>query len=280
MDRFKNCIPSNTDNMKQRTRRPKKSLKSNTMQSQNSRWANLNASDNSTNSKNIFLNKSKNGERNNDRFNNYGDKRNQSHSTHSPHSNSFRNSRNSFRNKPRRNDSGRFNSLKSKENSFTNRRNGGYHRNNRRISRPRRSQEEFMEYMKKKHNATQREADIFSFIKTEVPKEKKLSKKDVKKLKKDTKKNLSDVEKYGRGNESDNAQCKADDELDKKIKMAILNSYNYQESSEDEYIDEGESQKQEGVFEAEDTLNDFYEIESQEILKDEPKTTNNFSDLL
>ena len=243
-DRFKNLLPANnTSNNKRksikkdkqnknkmrsnRARNPARTTRNPTKQptQKNSRWSFIEKKEKEDKEKNVFLRK----ERTNSR-----------------------NGYNGFKKQNLRINS-RFSNLKTDDegNSFQRRHGGGGRMNRRNRSyRPKRSKEEFLNYMAEKHNGTFKNADIMAFAKSIKPKSPNQSKK--KKGKKKSSAYFDSIKEAAKQSEieleKEKAALREEEKINASVKSMILNNYSYYSEEEEEYeedqLDESEQKTQ------------------------------------
>ena len=224
MDRFKNCKPTKQAKQAKQPKYKKQNTKPQTMKS-GGRWSKLDSSNNP------FLRRSSNDD---------SSYRRHVSNTGSGHRSSVPPTNTRFTALSSEN-SDTQNAFLKKYNDNPRRKQFG-RRNNRsgnRISRPKRSKDEFLDYMKKKHNSTQKKMDVSAFMKPLIVKEKKKKTKTVPKS--EPKQEYDDVE------------------IDDSVKMSILNSYQYQSYSEEEESDE-EIEEQQKVMVDTNNVADFSDL--------------------
>ena len=242
-DRFKNLLPeNNTSNNKKRNnkqskmrsnraRKPARTTRNPTRNptkqptQKNTRWSFIEKKEKEDKEKNVFLRK----ERTNSR-NGYGGFKKQNLRINS-----------------------RFSNLKPDDegNTFQRRHGGGGRMNKRnRHYRPKRSKEEFLNYMAEKHNGTFKNTDLMAFaksIKAKSPKQK-----NKKKGKKKSSAYFDSIKEAERQSEieleKEKAALREEEKMNASVKSMILNNYSYYSEEDEEYeedqLDESEQKTQ------------------------------------
>jgi len=143
----------------------------------------------------------------------------------------------------------RFSNLKTDDegNAFQRRNGGGrrMHRRNRSY-RPKRSKEEFLNYMAEKHNGTFKNADIMSFAKSIKPKSPNQNKK--KKGKKKSSAYFDSIKEAERQSEieleKEKSALREEGKMNASVRSMILDNYSYYSEDDEDY--DGEDEQQDG----------------------------------